>query len=638
MVDRAMVHASDVDPCASPYARLRPVPVTNVEFADDFWAPRLRRNRDSTLPSQHELLESTGRLDNFRRAAGQRNGPFQGVYFNDSDVYKWVEAAAWSLAGTPDPDLARTVDAVVADIAAAQRQDGYLNSYFALDRADERWTNPDLHELYCAGHLFQAAVAHHRATGGNSLLEVATRFADHVNGTLGPPELDKRPWLDGHPEVEMALVELYRTTGRRRYLTQAAYFLDARGHGTLGRPYDRFDPEYHQDHRPFRELDEIVGHAVRAVYLNCGAADLVAETGDPALRAALDRLWGNMTRRKTYVSGGLGARYEGESFGADFELPNGRAYAETCAAIGSVMWAWRMLGLTGDAEYADAMDRALYNGVLSGLSLDGQSYFYQNPLADDGGHRRQPWFGIACCPPNLARLLASLPGYVASSDDAGLWLHLYATGSLRTTLPSGECVVEQRTRYPWDGAIDLEVLASGTFALRLRIPAWCDTGASLEVNGSSVESALAHGSYATVRRAWRPGDVVRLRIPMAPRRVSAHPSVIENTGRIALMRGPLLYCLEGIDHPGCDLRHLVLPTSSIIETNFQPDHLGGIVTLDAHVQIVTNDASWNDCLYRPAPGAPTPPAMDTALLTAIPYHAWANREPGPMQVWLRSPA
>jgi DUF1680 family protein len=399
---------------------LRPVPIDAVTIEDAFWAPRRRQNRERTLPSQHRQLWETGRIANLLRVAGKHDGPFTGRYFNDSDVYKWLEAASWSLATDPDPELERQVDEAIAIVAAAQQSDGYLNSYFALERADQRWTDFDLHEMYCAGHLFQAAVAHHRATGSTSLLDVATRLADYLDATFGPVEEGKRIGTDGHPEVEMGLVELARETGERRYLDLAQFLVDVRGHGFLGDAYDRFGTKYHQDHQPFRELDEIVGHAVRATYLNAGVADIYAETGEAALGAALDRLWWSMTGRKMYISGGVGSRYFGESFGEDLELPNRQAYTETCAAIGSIMWNWRMLLIGGEARFADVIEWQLYNAMLSGVSLDGETYFYQNPLADEGNHRRQPWFRTACCPPNVARTLASLTGYLYGVSDAAM--------------------------------------------------------------------------------------------------------------------------------------------------------------------------------------------------------------------------
>jgi len=536
-----------VDTTRSPHVLLRPLPLDAVNLADGFWEPRRRINHEVTLPSQCRHLEETGRLDNFRRASGKTGGEYQGIYFNDSDVYKWLEAASWALAEHTDPGLQRMVDAAITEVEDAQRPDGYLNTYFTFERAAERWTNFDLHEMYCAGHLFQAAVAHFRATGSRRLLDVATRFADHICDTFGPEE-GKRQAVDGHEEVEMALVELFRVTGEKRYLEGARYFVDARGHGMLGSPYGQHDPSYSQDHEPLRDQSEVVGHAVRAMYFYSGAADVYAETGEPALVEALERLWANTTTRRMYVSGGLGSRYEGEAFGKDFELPNERAYTETCAAIGSVMWNWRMLGLEAEAKYADLIEHTLYNAVLPGVSLDGQHYFYQNPLADDGSHRRQPWFGCACCPPNVARLLASLPGYFYGASEDAVWVHLYAESAATVELDGERTIrLRQRTRYPWDGGVEIDVEAEGEFTVMLRIPAWCEEGAAFEVNGESVDAGITPGSYAKIRRAWRPGDTINLALPMPVRCVECHPYVAENAGRVALMRGPLLYCVEQSD-------------------------------------------------------------------------------------------
>jgi len=632
MPDQPRASAVVVNTSSSPHARLRPVPLTAVSQADDFWTPRRRINREITLPSQYQLLEETGRIDNFRRVAGQTTGPFRGRYYNDSDVYKWLEAVAWTLAADPDPALTRMADTVIDAIASAQQPDGYLNTYFAFERASERWTNlRDMHELYCAGHLFQAAIAHRRSTGEDRLLRVTRRLADHICDRFGPPETGKQPGTPGHEEIEMALVELARETGEPRYRQQAQYFLDTRGHGLIdGRAY-------HQDHQPFREMDRMTGHAVRAVYLNAGATDLYAETGAPALRRALDRLWRNMTTRQMYVGGGVGARHEGEAFGADYELPNARAYAETCAAIGSVMWSWRMLALEGDARYADVLETTLYNAVLPGLSLDGQSYLYQNPLSSDDTHRRQPWFDCACCPPNIARLLASLPGYFYSTSADAVWVHLYAANHARLPLLDGRTIeLAQRTRYPWGGEVTIEVASAGAFGLWLRVPGWCETGATLEVNGQPFPGDLTPGSYVEVRRAWQPGDVVLLSLPMPVRRVACHPYVTENAGHVALMRGPILYCVEGADHPGLDPRDLVLPADAELSATFQPDLLGGVVTLHGRAQVIPPDDGWSDRLYRTAGPRPEEPRGRPVDLTAIPYYAWANREPGPMQVWLRA--
>ena len=625
-----------VDTTSSPFAQLRPVGLDAVTIDDAFWAPRMRTNRESTLPSQYRLLWETGRIDNLLRAAGTRDGEFQGRVFNDSDVYKWLEAASWALAAGPDADAAleAMIDEAIAAVEAAQRADGYLNSYFARERADQRWTDFDLHEMYCAGHLFQAAVAHHRATRSTRLLDVATRFADHIDATFGP-EKGKRIGTDGHPEIEMAIVELARETGERRYIDLARFLVDVRGHGVLGDAYGRFGPEYHQDHRPFRELDEIVGHSVRAVYLNAGVADLYAETGEPALLDALHRLWQSMTARKMYVSGGIGSRYEGESFGEDYELPNALAYTETCAAIGSMMWNWRMLSIEGEARYADLLELTLYNAMLPGVSLDGETYFYQNPLADEGSHRRQAWFGTACCPPNVARTLASLPGYVYSVSDERIWIHLYAAGTARIPVGGGRFVaLRQETRYPWDGEIAIEVDGEGDLALMLRIPAWCEEGATLTVNGAPLPESLVRGSYVEVRREWRPGDTVRLSLPMPVRHVESHPYVEENAGRVALMRGPLLYCLEQIDNPAVPIRDIEILNEASFQAEWRTDLLGGVVALTTGARLARPDESWSNALYRTARSTPQA-AGEREAITAIPYHAWANREPGAMRVWLR---
>jgi len=617
--------------------------VDAVRLNDRFWAPRLRINREVTVPSQYQHLEETGRIDNFRRAAGKLDQPFAGIYFNDSDVYKWLEAASWVLASDPDAivkdrPLSAVVDDVIAELADAQGPDGYLDTYFTFEREPERWTNlRDLHELYCAGHLIQAAVAHHRATGKMSLLQVAQGVADNICAIFGPEAAGRRSGTGGHEEIELALVELARDTGEDKYLRQAQFFLDVRGQGYVG------GDAYHQDHQPFRDLDRMVGHAVRAVYLNAGAADVYAETGEATLLAALERLWKSMTARQMYVSGGIGSRYQGEAFGADYELPSARAYAETCAAIGSVMWNWRMLALDGDARYADLIETTLYNAVLVGLSLDGQSYFYQNPLESDGSHRRQPWFGCACCPPNIARTLASLPGYFYSLSDEGVWVHLYAQGQAKFSLLDGrQVMLTQHTDYPWDGKIVIQVKAQGDLALFLRVPGWCGKGALLQVNGEPRSGSLEPGAYVQIQRAWKPGDVVELALPMPVRCVASHPYVTENVGRVALMRGPLLYCLEQVDHRPTDgrevdLRDVVLPMDAVMSPRFEPDLLGGVAVLHGSASLMPPDAAWVDALYRSVDEQPLERSGGWQIgIRAVPYYSWANREAGAMQVWLRA--
>ncbi len=628
-----------VDTLHSLFCRLRPLSLTQVHLNDTFWETRREINRTITLPSQYQQCEATGRLDNFRRAARRYQGEFQGRFFNDSDVYKWLEAVAWTLATNPDSKLLPWANETIALIAAAQDENGYVNTYFTFERAAERWTNLRvMHELYCAGHLIQAAVAHHRATGLLTLLDVAVRLADHITATFGPTA---RAGACGHPEIEMALVELARETGQQRYLQEAKFFIDQRGRrpSTIGGlESTRNVPWYNlrgydQDHASIREQHTVIGHAVRALYLYAGVTDVYAETGEQALESTVEALWHNLEERKVYITGGVGARYEGEALGEDYELPNKRAYAETCAAIAHVMWNWRCLLVKGEARFTDALETALYNGVLSGVSLDGQTYFYQNPLADDGNHRRQPWFGTACCPPNIARLFASLPGYFYSTSNEGLWVHLYASNTATTVLSSGQTVtVQQRTDYPWDGEIrlDLQLSEPTLFSLFVRIPAWA-ADATVQVNNETLATPIESGSYVEVQRQWNSGDVVHLSLPMPLRLIASHPRVENNYNRVALMRGPLVYCVEQVDHPGVEIWNLILPAQPDWEVIRKPDMLEGVVVARTEA-LASIDNKWSGRLYRPYNDVHL--EYRSVQLTAIPYYAWANRDPGAMQVWL----
>ncbi len=607
---------------ATPTARLRPVSICAVKLHDSFWQPRRAVNATQTIPSQFAHLESSGCLANFRRAIAGEKGDHEGQIFSDSDLYKWLEAAASSLC-EPNVGGRALVDQATELIVAAQGADGYLHTYYTLHPEKDRWEKlRDNHQLYCMGHFIQAAIAHHRATGEETLLDVARRLADCIDRDFGLASQGKIEGTDGHEEIELALVELYRATRQKRYLKLAQFLIDVRGRGSAG------GDEYHQDHVAFRELNRVTGHAVRALYYAAGAADLALETGEDALWKALDAQWNNFTARQMYVSGGAGSRYEGEAFGHDYELSNARAYTETCAAIAAVMWAFRMNQHAGEARYFDVLERALYNGVISGLSLGGDEYFYQNPLADDGKHRRQKWFGCACCPPNVARLLAQLPGYFYSTSDDGIWAHLFAASEVSVELNGETVIIEQQTDYPRSGEVRFCVkqTPAPAWSLRIRVPDWA-SGARLESDGSGRE--VQAGEYLEIRRAWKAGDSVTLTLPMQPRVVRAHPYAIENGGRVAVLRGPLLYCAETIDNPDADLRDLIVDAP--LKEHWQGELMGGITVLHGAAKFAP---PADDALYANA-DAPSWGAAKEVELTMIPYYAWANREAGQMQVWLR---
>ncbi len=616
-----------------PYARWHQLPLEAVRLTGGFWASRQDINRRVTLPHGYRMLEQTGTLDNFRVAAGLKQGSYRGkMVFLDSDVYKWLEAVAYELQANPDPALRQQADEVIELVAAAQQSDGYLNTYYQLVEPGARWSDLDFgHELYCAGHLFEAAAAYTRATGTTRLLEVATRFADLIDATFGPGKLQG---TCGHPEIELALIKLYRVTGKRAYLDLAKYFIDQRGKGVM-RGLGWLKAEYHQDRVPVREQTVVEGHAVRAMYLNTGVADLYLETGEAALRTALEHQWRDMTSGKVFLTGGLGSRYEGEAFGDPYELPADQCYCETCAAIGSVLWNWRMVLMTGEARFADLMERTLYNGVLSGIALAGDSFFYINPLLSRGGYARRPWYDVACCPPNLMRLFASLPQYFVSHDNHGLQVHLYGTGTVRLTLDSGQPVaLSMQTDYPWTDTVALTIEESGPapWQLKLRRPGWCQD-ASIAVNGQRIENPVIEAGYITLARAWQPGDVVTLHLPMEPVLVEAHPRVDAVRDSVAIQRGPVIYCVEAADHPGVNVLDLRLDIDAPLHAAWRDGALAERMMVIEAPGFAVNPDEWDGELYRRATRRDSLP-LQPVPITAIPYFAWGNRGANAMRVWI----
>jgi uncharacterized protein len=561
--------------------------------------------------------------------------------FWDSDIAKWLEAASYSLATHHDPALEAQVDEVIRLIVAAQQPDGYLNTYFTVVEPEKRWTNlRDWHELYCAGHLIEAAVAHFQATGKRVLLDALCRYADYIDTVFGIAPGKKRGY-PGHEEIELALVKLYRVTDEKRYLHLSQYFVDERGRqphyfdiearlrGVDRAAFQHRTYEYNQSHLPVREQREVVGHAVRAMYLYSAMADLARELHDQSLFDADQHLWNHLCTTRLYITGGLGPSRHNEGFTADYDLPNETAYAETCAAIGLVFWNHRMLQLDCEARYADVLERALYNCVLGGVSLDGQKFLYENPLTSLGTHHRQEWFMCACCPPNIARLLASLGQYIYAVNDKDLVVHLYIQSTAQTTVGGREVTVRQETTYPWDGTITLRLGMDepAMFGLRLRLPGWCHN-AVLKVNGDTfdIASHLEQG-YVRVERVWQDDDRVELELAMPVERMYAHPNVRQNAGCVALQRGPLVYCLEGTDNKA-PLHRIVVPGITELASHFEPD-MPGVMVIRGKA-LVEEDTDWTETLYRSRPASLQPGAI-----TAIPYYVWDNRQPGEMRVWLR---
>jgi DUF1680 family protein len=650
--DTGAGQASGVRPTANAISTQRPIGAERSTITGGFWADRLEVNHERTIPHGFEQLRHAGNLNNLRLAAGvdgryRTLGQAIGMDFPflDTDVYKWLEGVGWELRRSPDPGLAALADEAIGLIQAAQRPDGYINTFVQViapgrEYQDLAWG----HELYCVGHLIQAAIAWERALGDERLLEVAVRAADSVDRALGP---NGREGIDGHPEIEMALVELYRSTGERRYLELARRMVDSRGHGLLGQ--GRFGPAYWQDHAPVASAGSVAGHAVRQLYLDSGAVDVATELGDKSLLAAVHGRWRDMIATRTYLTGGVGSHHLDEAFGDPFELPPDRAYAETCGAIASVMLAWRLLLATGDPECADVIERTIYNGVLSGVSLEGTRFFYDNPLqrrtvraaAAPGHGERSAWFPCACCPPNLMRMLGSWEQYLATTDETGIRVHQFASADIVAEAAGASVLLRMRTDYPWDGRIAVEVVETpqAPWSLSLRVPGWA--GGSAVADGTRERQPVEAGTYwSSGARSWQPGDTVTLELDLRARLTTPDPRIDAVRGTVALERGPLVYCIETADLPaGVDVEGVRLDPAARPTPVVRADIGAGIVGLDvAAVRQTFDGSAWPYAeTLDPAVETvdPSVGARDTAIpLRAIPYFAWANRSVEAMRIWI----
>lgn len=615
-----------------------PVPFTSVKVTDHFWGQRLKTSREVTIPLAFRKSEETGRIKNFEKAAHpSEDYKVEGFSFDDTDIYKTIEGASYSLQTYPDKRLEKYIDSILAIVATAQEPDGYLYTARTMNpkhphdwAGKERWVAVEnlSHEFYNLGHMIEGAIAHYQATGKRNFLDIAIKYADCVCRAIGNAPEQKR-LVPGHQIAEMALVKLYLVTGDRKYLDQAKFFLDARG-------YTGRKDAYSQAHKPVIEQDEAVGHAVRAVYMYSGMADVAAITGDSSYIKAIDRIWDNIVSKKMYITGGIGARHQGEAFGDNYELPNLSAYCETCAAIGSVYMNYRLFLLHGDAKYFDVLERTLYNGLISGVSLDGGSFFYPNPLASDGGYSRKPWFGCACCPSNISRFIPSLPGYVYAVKDRQVYVNLFLSNRAELKVNDKKVVLEQETSYPWKGDIRLKVLQGNQpFGMNVRIPGWVrgsvlpsdlyayadhqQPAYRVMVNGQEVEGEL-HNGYLTIDRKWKKNDVVEIHFDMLPRLVKANEKVAADRGRVAVERGPVVYCAEWSDND-FNVHTLLMNRPPELRVVEKPELLYGLNQIVTDAQALSYDKAGKL-------------AVKDVKLTLIPYYAWAHRGEGDMEVWL----
>jgi DUF1680 family protein len=635
----------------------RPAPLQKVKILDPFWGGRIELIAKKVIPYQWDALndkipgaEPSHAIENFRIAAGESQGEFKGMVFRDSDVAKWLEAASYSLVTHPNPELEAIIDETVDLMGKAQRPEGYLNTYYSVAEPEKRWKDFAFgHELYCAGHLMEAAVAYYQATGKQKLLEIMCRYADYIDSVIGPEEHKMKVYC-GHEEIELALFKLYKATGIERYLKLSQYFITERGRQpsflknepTFGNGFNTkwFDLDYHQAHTPVLEQMKAEGHAVRAMYLYSAMADLARETGDEALDKALQRLWENVTNCRMYITGGLGSQGHAERFTFDYDLPNDTAFAETCATIGLIFWAHRMLLLHPDHHYGDVMERALYNGALAGISWDGQRYFYVNPLEVfpeavtnryDLQHvkpERQQWFDCPCCPPNIARLISSLGQYIYSQENEIVYVHLFIGSEAEFLVRGRKATLIQHTQYPWDGKITVAVHPEepAPFTVAVRIPGW-SRKYEVKVNGVVPDGLVVERGYAKINRLWRKGDEIELNLEMPVELVQANPKVRENHGKVAIQRGPVIYCLEEMDN-GPRLWNIALAANAWLAVEYAEDLFGGVAVIEGEASRVEEDLLDGE-LYQPLREKTKP-----VKIRAVPYCLWGNRKPGEMMVWI----
>lgn len=591
-----------------PFKVIEPVDFSHVRIHDNFWSPRLKNHATTTLAVCIDQIENqTGRIRNYENAA-KKEGEHSGIFFDDSDVYKALEGIAYTLINHPDPELEKKADEWIDKFAAAQEPDGYLNTYYTLTGLENRWKNMDKHEMYCAGHMMEAAVAYYQATGKRKLLDVSIRMAEHMIDLFGP---GKRHWVPGHEEIELALVKLHHVTGDERYLDFAYWLIEERGHGhgTKGGE-GKWEPSYYQDEMPVREMSIIQGHAVRCMYLYCGMADVAALKRDTGYIDALHRLWDDVVLRKMYITGGIGSSRHNEGFTDAYDLPNYDAYCETCASVGMVFWNSRMNQFSGDSRYIDVLERSMYNGALAGVSLEGDRFFYVNPLASKGDHHRQAWYGCACCPSQVSRFLPSIGNYIYGLSPDAIWVNLYMGNTAEVKAGNNNLVLQQETDYPWKGDVKVMIKALDfplNSELRLRVPGWCKSY-TVAVNGNKMESPVTtEKGYVVLDREWKAGDEISLSFDMPVEVVASDPRVKENVGKRAIQRGPLVYCMEEADNKE-DFEKAILASDVMFTSVSDPGLLNGVVKITA--------------------------SAGGKNMTLVPYYAWDNREAGKMKVWI----